>query len=27
VALVVGGIAVATVPVGRLRDAAARRAA
>jgi drug/metabolite transporter (DMT)-like permease len=27
VALVMGGIAVATVPVGRLRDAAARRAA
>ncbi len=27
VALVIGGIAVATVPVGRLRDAAARRAA
>ena len=27
VALVVGGIAVATVPIGRLRDAAARRTA
>lgn len=27
VALVIGGIAVATIPVGRLRDAAARRAA
>ncbi len=26
VALVVGGIAVATIPVGRLRDAAVRRA-